>query len=270
MNPALNNVLIQAAQKALKSAPSDLLPKTTVKKADSGKPYTSYDLTLGEFYVPGHTQKGELSEEQKMVLGLRAMAKKLARENQSLKNSMKTEKEAAYKAGLNEGLKKGHAAGYEKGKKDTHEAVAKVQQNLAAVLKDFAQKKEDVLSMSERKTLEIVFLAVERIIHQEVKTDPNIILNVLKAAILEVAKTDKITVKVNPKEAEAVGQGKEFWVPINAQFSEIRVDEDSRIERGGCIIESTAGSVDARISTQIAGIREIFLKAWDEGMGAVS
>jgi flagellar biosynthesis/type III secretory pathway protein FliH len=35
------------------------------------------------------------------------------------------------------------------------------------------------------------------------------------------------------------------------------------------MLESPSGSVDARLSTQMEKIREIFLKCWEEGIGSV-
>jgi flagellar assembly protein FliH len=40
---------------------------------------------------------------------------------------------------------------------------------------------------------------------------------------------------------------------------EIVIEADGKVERGGCIIESELGNIDARISTQFALIEEALL-----------
>lgn len=268
MNQALNNLLIDAAAKAM-SRKRESQPLDSVKKADPQKYYAAYDLSLGEFYVPGRTQRQAASEEQKMLTGFKLLSEKLQKENEAIRKQAVEDKVKAHEAGLKEGHQKGFAEGYAKGEADLQSSVNRVQQNITSVLKAFEAQKEALLSKSERKTLEIIFLAVERILHTEAKTRPELVQNVLKAALTEIAKTDTLRIKVNPAEAESVNASKQFWLPVNSQIHEVKIEEDSRVERGGCVVESAAGSVDARLSTQLEKIREIFLKCWEDGVGAV-
>jgi flagellar assembly protein FliH len=270
MNQALHDILIGAAAKALGGDLSKIIPKTAIKKADPEKFYTDYSLTLGEFYVPGRTRRESASEEQKMAAGLKLMTERLQKENAALRKRVQDERKKAHQTGCQEGLKKGLEEGYAKGKADTQASVAKVQANIASVLKAFEAEKQGVLSRSERKSLEIIFQAVERILRVEAQTRPEVVLNVLKSALAEVAKADAVTVKVNPEEVAAVNEAKNFWLPVNASIEEIKVEEDSRVERGGCVVDSPAGSVDARLSVQLEKIREIFLQCWKEGIGSVT
>lgn len=267
MNQTLSQVLLEAASKALKGNLSEMMPKTAVRKLDPGHAYDTYDLSLGEFYIPGRTRREEPSEEQKMVLGLKAFIKTVQDENTRLRTLVKSERDKYYAKGMAEGLEKGRKEGYEKGKADLQSAVGKTQASIAAVLKDFAAKKDAVLNRSERMTLEIVFTAVERILHRECRQDRTIVLNVIKSAIQEAGQSDKVTVKVNPKEVEPVNQAKDFWLPINNQFTEVKVVEDARVGCGGVMIETGAGTVDATLATQLENIRALFLKSWEQSLG---
>jgi len=265
MNQNLQAILLEAAHKALGAGMPRITTASPIRKAGSvgAEPYAAYDVSLREFYIPGHTRREEPSEEQKMVLGLRMMVQKLQK-------ALIEGKEQAYQKGLADGQKSGETVGYEKGRSSLQAALATVQQSIASVLKSFESKKLEVLNNSERKTLEIVFQAVEQIIKRECGLDPAIVTSVLKAALAEVSRTDRIVVKVNPQDVSAVQMGKEFWAPVNARLSEVRIEEDGRVERGGCIIESSSGTVDARMSTQLIELRETFLRCWEQGAGSVS
>ncbi|OGS35103.1 MAG: hypothetical protein A2293_00830 [Elusimicrobia bacterium RIFOXYB2_FULL_49_7] len=270
MNAALNQVLMEAAAKELRGNLSDMMPKSAVRKLDPKKEYAPYDLTLGEFYIPGRTRREEPSEEQKMVLGLKAYVKTLQDENNRLRALVPSERDKARQAALEEGRKAGFEAGLKQGKAESTSAAAKVQANLTAVLKDFAVKKEAVLEKSERKTLEIVFSAVEHILRRECSLDNKIVLNVIRAALAEAGQSDRITLRVNPKEVEAVNAGKDFWQPVNNTLSGITIEEDPRVTCGGVVIESLGGTVDGRLETQLENLREIFLKCWEQGAGAIT
>jgi flagellar assembly protein FliH len=269
MNKALNDLLMNAAAKALKGKLEDVTPKTAIKKADPGKSYSDYDLSLGEFYIPGHTRRESATEEQKMIAGLKLIAQRLQKENAEMRNLFTSEKEKAFKAGEAQGHAKGTEEGYKKGQADMQAAVGKVQAGIASMLKNFEARKDEVLNRSERKSLEIIFQAVERILRREAETNRETVLPILKAAVTEVSRADTLIVKVNPADVEIVNHCKDFWLPVNAQVRELKVEEDARVERGGCLLESPSGSVDARLSTQLEKIREIFLKCWEEGMGSV-
>ncbi len=268
MDKALNSLLMDAAAKVLNKKAVTSIEKPGVKKADPQKFYADYDLSLGEFYIPGRTRRESATEEQKMIAGLKMLTEKLQSENIALRKQSAEDKVKVHQIGFDEGRKKGAAEGYEKGKNDLKEAISKVQGNLISVIRSFELKKNDVLNNSERKALEIIFLAVEKIIRLEAKTRKEVVLNILKSAISEVSKSDKLTIKINPSEIEAVNTAKDFWLPVNAQIKEVLIEEDSRVECGGCILESQSGSVDARINVQMEKIREIFLKCWEDGIGS--
>jgi flagellar assembly protein FliH len=44
----------------------------------------------------------------------------------------------------------------------------------------------------------------------------------------------------------------------------LEVQEDPRVEEGGCIVETVFGNIDARIETQLANLREELLKVLSE------
>jgi len=266
----MNALLLDAAKKALGTETTAIFPKTAVRKADPGRHYSGYDLTLGQFYVPGRTPREMAGAEEKMIAGLKFLVDKLQKENEALKQQIRTERSLVYKKGLADGEKNGRAEGRAAGKAEMQKSISGVQGKITQVLKSFEAQKDAVLNKSERKTLEIIFQAVEKIIRREAAMNRDVTLNIVKAAIAETAKTDAVTVRVNPADVQAVEMGKAFWLPVSAQIKEIKIVEDPRVESGGCILDSPSGSVDARLSTQIEKVKEVFLKCWEAGAGAVT
>lgn len=264
MKSSLQSILMEAAQKAMGSELSDVFPKTAVKKANPKKDYVAYDVNLGEFAIPGRNVKCQPPEEQKMIAGLKVMVKKLQARNEKLKSEIATTKDESYKNGFADGAQKGFDQGYEKGKEDIANSINSIQGNVSNVVNSFQKAKESILDRAERKTLELVLQAVESVTKQEIRTDKNIILNVLKESLLEAAKTEEVIVRVSPTEVEHIEEKSNFWVPINAKLDGIKIEEDSRVEAGGCLIETSSGSVDARLDTQLQNIRETFLKCWED------
>jgi flagellar assembly protein FliH len=49
---------------------------------------------------------------------------------------------------------------------------------------------------------------------------------------------------------------KDELIKMMESLKKVNIYEDSRVDRGGCIIETDVGAIDARISTQLDTIEE--------------
>jgi len=106
---------------------------------------------------------------------------------------------------------------------------------------------------------EIVRLAVsiaERILTQHVALEPNTVLEMTKSAITRLVNRETVTVRVNPADIESMRGNREQLMSMN-DIDNLRVIEDQRVDRGGVIIETEAGTIDAKISTQLREVRRL-------------
>jgi flagellar biosynthesis/type III secretory pathway protein FliH len=104
--------------------------------------------------------------------------------------------------------------------------------------------------------------AAECIIDNEISQSTEPVLAVIRKSLAEISSAETVTVRVNPAEVEAVEEGRGFWQAVNSQLKDIKIETDGRVAKGGCMVESAGGSVDARIETQLKAVRELFLKHW--------
>ena len=63
-----------------------------------------------------------------------------------------------------------------------------------------------------------------------------------------------MTVRVNPADIETMREHREQLMSMN-DIDNMRVIEDQRVDRGGVVIETEAGTIDAKISTQLREAR---------------
>jgi flagellar assembly protein FliH len=57
-------------------------------------------------------------------------------------------------------------------------------------------------------------------------------------------------VRVNPGDLEQIREHREELLS-NGEIKNLRVVEDQRVDRGGVVVETDGGTIDARISTQV-------------------
>lgn len=100
---------------------------------------------------------------------------------------------------------------------------------------------------------EIVRLAVgiaERVLHQQIALDRGVVVEMAKVAIARLVEKESVTVRVNPGDLEQIREHREELLS-NGEIKNLRVIEDQRVDRGGVVVETDGGTIDARVSTQV-------------------
>ena len=100
---------------------------------------------------------------------------------------------------------------------------------------------------------ELVRLAVglaERILHQQIALDRGVVIEMAKVAIGRLVDRESVTVRVNPADLERMRQHRDEFLN-SSDIKHLRIIEDQRVDRGGVLVETDGGTIDARISTQL-------------------
>jgi flagellar assembly protein FliH len=155
---------------------------------------------------------------------------------------------------------KAHKEAYEEGLRQAQQEIegdrqAAIQQS-QALLEEARQLKLKVFRSYEADMVRLVMAMVKKVIAGELKTNPDIIINILQEAIDFLDRPDNITVYVNPQELENILEvmNKGYLTDIGSNNINMDIKADGRISPGGCLLESDAGSVDAQLETRIVSV----------------
>jgi flagellar assembly protein FliH len=153
------------------------------------------------------------------------------------------EAEQRLKLALEDACKQGYEAGIEQGRNEMEQQVCRLRQmteSLGGAL--------DALDF--RLADEVLSLALDvarQVIAGELSARPERILDVVKLALRQMAETTReARLLLNPEDALLVR-------PILNELldkSRLRIVEDARIVRGGCLIETPQGDLDATLQTR--------------------
>ena len=101
---------------------------------------------------------------------------------------------------------------------------------------------------------EVTSLALEiarKIVKTEVAQNTEVIEAVVKDALRRVTDRGNIRIVVNPDDLQNIRGAREDLLQAIDGIDHLVIDADRRVGRGGCMIETTAGSIDAKLETQL-------------------
>jgi len=147
------------------------------------------------------------------------------------------------------GFSEGQKAVKEKTEREFNEKLLKKYAELNNVISDLNDKAVQFDNHFNELVLNVAFVLAETIIKREIEKESTI-KEVLDESLKKVLGANEIIVRLNPADYDSIiEEGKSFQ--LNDSFSQIKFEKDSRIELGGCFIESEIGNADGRISSQL-------------------
>lgn len=161
---------------------------------------------------------------------------------------------------LKETYEKGFEAGYSAAIKDMQKEfereLALRAEQFSKIIEQLSLQINELDNSFDKVISEVSIYFAEKILRREIDRSSPIIEN-LKAAIRKVLGANEIIVKINPNDYELLS-GKVPVVFQGDEFGKIRFEPDSRIEKGGVLLQSDIGNVDAKIETQIEELKKAF------------
>lgn len=157
--------------------------------------------------------------------------------------------------------------GFESGKAETAKALQveygkKVQEasnDFKSIVQVFAIEVERYNREFDNAVLTLALAVAKRIVAREIEIDEGAVLARSREAMRKIIGVDKIKIRINPADEEYIREHRNELRNYVDSVREIVIEADSKVERGGCIIESELGNIDARISTQFELIEEALL-----------
>ena len=151
---------------------------------------------------------------------------------------------------------KGHEAGREEGYKGGQAEVMRLIDRLGTIVSTAVDIRDDIIKSSEKLMTEMILMIARKVIKDEIVERREVVINNIKEAIKRVKDRDRIDIRVNFADLDMTTAHKDELIKMMESLKKVNIYEDSRVERGGCIIETDVGAVDARISTQLDAIEE--------------
>lgn len=154
----------------------------------------------------------------------------------------------AYEKGFEQGQRDGMALG----EKRLEERLRQVD----SLLRELGALKRRLYHESEEDLLKLSIEIARRILRSEAKTDPSVVTRAIRAAIDHLAERSLIRILINPDDMAELRK----TLPEVAEtyrLEQWELIEDRSIERGGCVLETGFGRVNATLEEQLQALGEV-------------
>lgn len=163
------------------------------------------------------------------------------------------EKEAeAYK----EGLAKGSEEGFKQGNQEAQRLIDR----LHVMIDKTMEKRQEILDETEQQIVELVLLMTRKVVKVISENQRNVVMNNIIQALRKVKGRGDVTLRVNLADVELTTEHTKEFIQAVENIKNISVVEDSTVDRGGCVIETDFGAIDARISSQLTELEQRILE----------
>ncbi len=157
----------------------------------------------------------------------------------------------AYDEGYEQGKKEGFEFGHKEGLEQTKQELQSYANHMQQLLRSFETPLRELDDQVERELLSLVIAIVKQLVRREVKSDPNLIIGVVREALsILPVNSRNVRLMVHPEDAELI---REIYALGDSELGWSLV-EDPVINRGGCKVVTETSQVDATLDSRLASL----------------
>jgi flagellar assembly protein FliH len=153
------------------------------------------------------------------------------------------------------------AEGFAAGRAD---AVAALEPALAALTQavaDVHAQQAEAASQLERRAVELGLALAKKIIGGALEVEPERVLEAVTGALRGIVERERVIVLVSPDDLEIVREAMDNLKASLGGIEHCEVQAERRVGRGGCIVHTPVGDVDARVETKLERAGEVVAAA---------
>ncbi|MCP4133642.1 MAG: flagellar assembly protein FliH [bacterium] len=172
---------------------------------------------------------------------------------------LKEETEKSIDAVTTDAYNKGYEAGREEGFKFGNDEVQRLIDRTHMILNKSIEKRSEIIDEAETQLIDLVLQISSKVIKVISENQKNVVINNVVQALRKMKSRGDVAIRVNLSDLELTTDHTKDFLRMVENVKSITVMEDSSVDKGGCIIETDFGQIDARISSQLKEIEEKIL-----------
>ena len=174
---------------------------------------------------------------------------------ESVEKEIQQLKEKAVEEGRKEGLALGQPEGFEAGREDGKRTYSEIIGKWNSLLAETILERKRILGEIRPILVDLVGESLHRCLKKEAKRQTHLVIEMVEEVLKKAQDRVLLKLHLNPEDVEEVETQKER-LQLLVGAGEIEMVSDARIERGGCVLETEAGSVDGQLSTVVSQVKD--------------
>jgi flagellar biosynthesis/type III secretory pathway protein FliH len=153
------------------------------------------------------------------------------------------------------------AEGYAAGRAD---AVASLEPALAALTQaigDVRTTQTELAVELERRAVELGLGLARKVVSGALSVQPELVVDVVTGVLRGIVERERVTVLVNPADLDIVREAMDGLRASLGGMDHCVVEAERRVGRGGCLVHTPVGEIDATVETKLERAGEVVAAA---------
>lgn len=162
------------------------------------------------------------------------------------------EKEDAYHSGFEDGTNEGSKQGLAQSAEEI--------ERFSSLVESLPVQWKDAIKNYDAAVLDLAVKLAQRIVGAAAEVDESMILQAVHDCLSYVEDKTKVIIRVNPDDLEAVRRHRNDWLESLESIDHLLIESEPTVSKGGCIIETPIGDVDAQIEERLDRVRSALIE----------
>jgi flagellar assembly protein FliH len=168
----------------------------------------------------------------------------------------------------------GYAAGLEVGREEGAAQMRSATAALGEALTGVAELRDQTVAAVEADAVELALALAGKILTAASELRPEVVLDAVQGALRRVAGQRTIAILLNPADLDLLRKAlSDDSSPVGQQLAALEgldLQAEQRVGRGGAVVRTAEGEIDASIATQLDRAREVAMAELDGGAPGTS
>jgi flagellar biosynthesis/type III secretory pathway protein FliH len=151
----------------------------------------------------------------------------------------------------NEARQEGYAEGLVAGRAELRATAEPVVDALSHAIEELRALQLRAADLVEREAVVLAVEVAEKVVAGALEVEPERVLDVVRGALRALVERERVVIQVNPEDMEIVREGLDELRGSLGGMEHVDVQEERRVPRGGAVVRTTVGEIDARIRTKL-------------------
>lgn len=162
-------------------------------------------------------------------------------------------------------FEQGRQSGQQQLRAELEASLGKSREQITHALRQFALERQDYYRRIEGEVVELALAIARKILHREAQLDPNALAGIVRVTLEKLDTGTKVNLHVHPREA---ADWRHYFACQMENIPAPEVHEDPAIIPGECRIETSLGSTEVGLESQLKEIETGLLDLLAERPGA--
>jgi flagellar biosynthesis/type III secretory pathway protein FliH len=155
--------------------------------------------------------------------------------------------------------REGYAEGMVAGRAELRQLAEPAVQALSEAVSHVRDFELQAADSVEHQAVVLAIEIAEKVVAGAIEIEPERVLDVVRGSLRAIVERERLVIQVNPEDLDIVREGLDELTGALGGIEHVEVQEERRVQRGGAVVRTAVGELDANIRTKLERAREAVL-----------